>query len=338
MNVLVTGGSGFIGTNLVRHLLAHTEWHVVNLDALRHTVQGDANRDLVTDGRYQLEQVDLYDRAAVDDVFRRYRPEVVFHLAAETHVDRSIGDPAEFLESNVVGTFNALEALRAGDELARVRWIHVSTDEVFGSGAEGVTFTEESVYRPSSPYSASKAGADHLVEAWMRTYGLRAIIVHPSNNYGPYQWPEKFIPTVLTRALRGQPIPVYGDGRNRRNWLYVEDHVEALVAIARDGHEGERYAVGGDTELPNLELARRVCAELDRVRAVATGTHAELIEFVADRAGHDLAYPLDSGKLRDELGWTARTGLDEGLRRTVAWYVERPDWVFDAADAMGSVG
>jgi dTDP-glucose 4,6-dehydratase len=331
MKVLVTGGSGFIGTNLVRHILARTDWDVVNVDALRHALSGDVNAEIAERARYTLECIDLRDRDAVQDIFERHQPELVFHLAAETHVDRSISDGGAFVASNVTGTFNALEALRATGRMKQVKWIHVSTDEVFGSGEDGISFTEGSVYRPSSPYSASKAGADHLVEAWMRTYGLRAIIVYPSNNYGPYQWPEKLVPTVISRAVRDLPIPLYGDGMHRRNWLYVEDHVESLVTIACEGCEGQRYAVGGDEEQPNIRVVRQLCSELDRMRGRESGAHAALIQFVADRAGHDLSYPLDSSKVRAELGWAPRVRLEEGVQRTVEWYLNRPEWAFDVS-------
>ncbi len=328
MKLLVTGGAGFIGSAVVR--LAVARGHdVVNLDALTYAACLANVAPVADSPLYAFEQVDIRDRPALDRVFATHRPDAVMHLAAESHVDRSIDGPAAFIETNVLGTFNMLEAARSYWEghgkPAGFRFHHISTDEVFGSlGAEG-QFTEDTPYAPNSPYSASKAGSDHLVRAWHETYGLPVVMTNCSNNYGPYHFPEKLIPVVILKALAGAPIPVYGTGENIRDWLYVEDHADALLLVLEKGRLGRSYNIGGENEATNIELVRSLCAILDELRP---GNHpyAEQIAFVTDRPGHDLRYAIDPSRMREELGWRPSVTLDEGLRKTVAWYLENEDW------------
>jgi dTDP-glucose 4,6-dehydratase len=326
MKLLVTGGAGFIGSAVVRRAIA--EGHeVVNLDALTYAANL-ANLDSVAgSNRYAFEHADIRDRAALDRILAAHAPDAVMHLAAESHVDRSIDGPAAFVDTNVTGTYTLLEAARAfWDGGARpFRFHHVSTDEVYGSlGPEG-RFTETTPYAPNSPYSASKAASDHLVRAWGETYGLPVVISNCSNNYGPFHFPEKLIPVAILAALEGRPIPVYGTGANVRDWLYVEDHARALLAVVQHGRTGESYNIGGDAEATNLEIVRRICALMDEMRP-AGAPHDRLIAFVADRPGHDFRYAIDASKIRAELGWAPSVTLDEGLRRTVAWYLENAPW------------
>jgi dTDP-glucose 4,6-dehydratase len=330
--LLVTGGAGFIGSAVVRHLIQETDATVVTVDKLTYAGHRENLAPVMDHPRHHFEQVDIADAAAVRRLFREYEPGGVLHLAAESHVDRSIDGPAAFVQTNVVGTQVLLEAARTywaeQGEPDGFRFLHVSTDEVYGELGETGAFTEETPYDPSSPYSASKAGADHLVRAWHRTYGLPVLITNCSNNYGPYQHPEKLIPVVILNAVDGEPIPVYGDGKNVRDWLYVEDHVRALLRVFREGRVGETYNVGGHQEKENIAVVRQICDILDDRRPGAVeGGHRSLITFVEDRPGHDWRYAIDPGKIENELGWAPQVGFEEGLRRTVRWYLEHRDWV-----------
>jgi dTDP-glucose 4,6-dehydratase len=331
MKLLVTGGAGFIGSAVVRAAAARGD-EVVCLDALTYCANLENLEPVARNSRYAFEHADITDSAAVDAILARHQPDAMLHLAAETHVDRSIDGPMAFVRTNVVGTATLLQSLRSYWEALPAgrreafRVINVSTDEVFGElGPEG-RFEEASPYAPSSPYSASKAAADHMVRAWGRTFGLPVIITNCGNNYGPYQFPEKLIPVVILSALEERPIPLYGRGENVRDWLFVEDHAEALLRVADAGRPGETYCVGGESEVANGALVERICGELDKIRPRGRGRYAELITPVADRPGHDFRYAIDPSKLRRELGWSARTPLDEGLARTVRWYVDNPGW------------
>jgi len=337
MKLLITGGSGFIGTNLIRHLVTTTEHHILNLDKLSYAANPLSLSDLAPQPRYQFAQTDLAAadaHASLAAHFARFQPDWVIHLAAETHVDRSIDAPATFIASNVGGTFALLQAARAhferlrGEPRERFRVLHVSTDEVYGSlSDEAPAANETAPYAPRSPYSASKAAADHLARAWAHTYDLPVIISTCSNNYGPYQFPEKLIPLSLLKALRGEPIPLYGTGENRRDWLYVADHIDALLLILAHGQVGQSYHIGSGCDLPNLALVRQLCTLLDELRARPDAQpHAAQIRFVADRPGHDFRYALDTTKLRRELGWAPRHDLANGLRKTVHWYLENTAW------------
>ncbi|HLS19432.1 MAG TPA: dTDP-glucose 4,6-dehydratase [Paracoccaceae bacterium] len=339
MKILVTGGCGFIGSAVVRQAI-NAGHQVVNLDKLTYAANL-ANIETVADhANYAFEQADIADRAAMDRIFAEHMPDAVMHLAAESHVDRSIDGPGIFITTNIEGTYTLLEAARNfWDERGRpdhFRFHHVSTDEVYGSlGTDGL-FTETTPYAPRSPYSASKAASDHLVRAWGETYGLPVILTNCSNNYGPYHFPEKLIPVIILRALAGEPIPVYGEGRNVRDWLYVEDHAEALLLALRRGRIGETYNIGGNAEAQNIEIVRKICAILDRKRP-ETAPHDRLIEFVTDRPGHDFRYAIDASKIRDELGWRPSVTLDEGLERTVDWYLGNEPWwrALEARDGVG---
>lgn len=330
---LVTGGAGFIGSALVRHLIAETPVRVANVDALTYAGNLESLDHAGHDPRHAFHQVDIRDAAAVRTVFDAARPQGVFHLAAESHVDRSIDGPGEFIETNLVGTFVLLqEALRYWRTLgetdrAGFRFVHVSTDEVYGALGDTGLFTEETPYDPSSPYSASKAGSDHLARAWQRTYGLPVIVTNCSNNFGPYQFPEKLIPLMIQKGLTGQPLPVYGRGENVRDWLYVEDHVRALRLVMERGAVGQTYNIGGDSERKNLDVVRAVCALLDELRPDASGPHERLISYVTDRPGHDFRYAIDASKLRRELGWKPRENFTSGLRKTVEWYLSNTRWI-----------
>lgn len=334
--ILVTGGAGFIGSALIRHLIRRTPHRVVNVDKLTYAGNLSTLAEVSDDPRYHFERADVADAAAMARIFETYRPDVVMHLAAESHVDRSIEGPAAFIETNIVGTYTLLEAARRHwerldpEERDAFRFLHVSTDEVYGTlGAEGL-FTEETPYQPNSPYSASKASSDHLVRAWHHTYGLPVLITNCSNNYGPYQYPEKLIPVVLLHALQGKPIPVYGRGENVRDWLYVNDHVDALWTVVERGAVGETYNVGGRSERKNIEVVRAICALMDElVPEPAVPEHASLITFVEDRPGHDFRYAIDPTKIENDLGWRPAETFESGLRRTVQWYLSHLDWCRD---------
>ena len=332
MKVLVTGGAGFIGTSVVRHLLGDGD-SVVNLDKLTYAGSNPPLGALALDGRYALEVADVADAAAVARIFAQHRPDAVMHLAAETHVDRSIDGPADFIRSNFVGTFTMLEAARAYwrglDQAgqARFRFHLISTDEVFGSLDPGASADEMARYQPNSPYAASKAGADHLARAWHRTYGLPVVATNCSNNYGPWQFPEKLIPLMILNALDGKKLPVYGAGANIRDWLYVGDHAAALALVLHRGRIGETYNIAGGEERTNIEIVKAICAILDEELPTSPHRpHQNLIEFVTDRPGHDLRYAVDDRKIRRELGWKPVENLATGLRRTVRWYLDNRAW------------
>ncbi len=331
--ILVTGGAGFIGSAVIRRLLSHGDAVVVNIDKLTYAGHLETLANESTNPRYRFAQVDICDAAAINGLFAEYRPRAIMHLAAESHVDRSIDGPADFIETNIVGTYNLLEAARnylsgldAADAV-KFRFHHISTDEVFGSlGDEGL-FTEDSPYQPNSPYSASKASSDHLVRAWHETFGLPVVLSNCSNNYGPYQFPEKLIPVIIAKALAGQPIPVYGNGLNVRDWLYVDDHAAALVTVMERGELGRSYNVGGNEERANIDVVKTVCGILDALRPASDGSgYAELITFVTDRPGHDHRYAIDASRIRDELGWLPSETFASGMEKTVRWYLDNQDW------------
>ena len=328
MKLLVTGGAGFIGSAVVRRAIAQGH-AVVNLDALTYAACLDNVAPVAAAPGYAFEQADIRDRAALDRVFATHAPDAVMHLAAESHVDRSIDGPGTFIETNITGTYTLLEAARSywvgQGRPESFRFHHISTDEVFGSlGAEG-KFTEDTPYDPRSPYSASKAASDHLVRAWHETYGLPVVLTNCSNNYGPYHFPEKLIPVVILNALAGQPIPVYGQGENVRDWLYVEDHADALLTVLSRGTVGRSYNIGGENEARNIDLVRKICAILD-AKKPASGSYADLITFVTDRPGHDARYAIDPTRIGAELGWQPSVSVEEGLARTVDWYLANADW------------
>jgi dTDP-glucose 4,6-dehydratase len=331
MRVLVTGGAGFIGSAVVRHLVRDIGAEVLTLDKLTYAGNLASLSTVNNAANHRFVQADICDRVAVSGIFESFQPDYVMHLAAESHVDRSITGSAAFIETNIVGTHVMLEAARAhwsvltGEAKDNFRFLHVSTDEVYGSlGADG-HFTEETAYDPSSPYSASKAAADHLAVAWSRTYGLPVVVSNCSNNYGPYHFPEKLIPLVILNALAGLELPVYGKGANVRDWLYVEDHARALWTIVTKGRVSEKYNVGGGNERSNMDVVRGICSILDRLKP-KSGSYADQIKFVADRPGHDMRYAIDATKLTSELGWTAQENFETGLQKTVRWYLENDWW------------
>ncbi|MEO1112526.1 MAG: dTDP-glucose 4,6-dehydratase [Pseudomonadota bacterium] len=338
MKILVTGGAGFIGSAVIR-LAVQRGLNVVNLDALTYAACLD-NVAMVADSPlYAFEQADIRDRDALKRIFAEHRPDAVMHLAAESHVDRSIDGPSDFIETNITGTFNMLEASRSyWQEAGRpdtFRFHQISTDEVFGSlGDEGL-FTETTAYDPRSPYSASKAASDHLVRAWHETYGLPIVLTNCSNNYGPYHFPEKLIPVVILNALAGKPIPVYGKGENVRDWLYVEDHADALLLVLQKGTPGRSYNVGGENERRNINLVRTICDLLDRKRPKADGSYSDQITFVTDRPGHDMRYAIDPTRIREELGWKPSVNVEEGLEKTVEWYLANESWWRALQDRKG---
>jgi len=333
LKILLTGGAGFIGSAVVRQFINETEATVINVDKLTYAGNLESVAEAAASPRYRFERVDICDAAAVRRLFAQHRPDAVMHLAAESHVDRSIDGPAQFIETNIVGTYTLLEAAReywnalAGAEKHAFRFHHISTDEVYGSlGADGY-FTEETPYQPNSPYSASKASSDHLVRAWHHTYSLPVVTTNCSNNYGPYHFPEKLIPLVIIKALRGEPLPVYGRGDNVRDWLYVEDHARALRRVLEKGQIGETYNVGGHNERTNLQVVQTICALLDELLPQsAHRPHAQLITFVTDRPGHDQRYAIDAGKIERELGWRPQESFESGLRKTVEWYLNNREW------------
>lgn len=340
--VLITGGCGFIGTNFVKLLMRSSQYRVVNLDALTYAANPLSLADLDGNPDYVFVKGSITDRQLVASLLTKYEPVGIFHLAAESHVDRSIVNAEDFVQTNVLGTFSMLEAARLywqdlpEERKAAFRFLHVSTDEVFGSLAADGFFTEETPYAPNSPYSASKASSDHFVRAFHHTYGLPTVITNCSNNYGPYQFPEKLIPLMIMNALSGKPLPVYGDGSNVRDWLFVEDHCQAVKLAFEKGPPGEVYVVGGNNEQKNINLVNRICNILDEIappeeipqlRGQGLTSYKELIRFVTDRPGHDQRYAIDSAKIRRELGWQAEVGFEAGLQRTIDWYLSNPDWV-----------
>ncbi len=331
MKLLVTGGAGFIGSAVVR--LAIQRGHaVVNVDALTYAACLENVATVADSPLYAFERADIRDRAALDAVFAKHKPDAVMHLAAESHVDRSIDGPGDFIETNITGTFNMLEAARKywteAGKPASFRFHHISTDEVFGSlpADPSIQFTEETPYDPRSPYSASKAASDHLVNAWHETYGLPVVLTNCSNNYGPYHFPEKLIPVVILNALAGKPLPIYGDGSNIRDWLYVEDHADALLLVVEKGELGRSYNIGGENERTNLELVQTICGILDEKRPLNEGKYADQITFVTDRPGHDARYAIAPGRIQKELGWSPSVTVEEGLEKTVQWYLDNSDW------------
>jgi dTDP-glucose 4,6-dehydratase len=335
LRVLVTGGAGFIGSAVVRMLVGRGAEAVINVDKLTYAANLDSLKDVAGDSRYHFERVDICDAISLERVFREHAPTAVVHLAAESHVDRSIDEPGDFVRTNVDGTFTLLQAARRywmslPEARARsFRFLHVSTDEVFGSLGRDGLFSETTPYDPSSPYSASKAASDHLVRAWHRTYALPCLITNCSNNYGPYQFPEKLIPLTILNALAGEAIPVYARGENVRDWLFVDDHADAILAVLARGRVGETYVVGGNNERANIDVVRRVCAILDEICPAPDttgGGRESLITFVEDRPGHDFRYAIDAAKLRRELGWSPTESFESGLRKTVRWYVDNRWW------------
>ena len=336
MKILVTGGAGFIGSAVVRHIIENTRDEVRVLDCLTYAGNLESLAPVAGSERYSFSQTDITDAAAVAVQFSEFHPDIVMHLAAESHVDRSIDGPAAFIQTNVIGTFTLLEAARhywsgLGEEQKQAfRFHHISTDEVYGDlhGTDDL-FTEETPYAPSSPYSASKAGSDHLVRAWNRTYGLPVVVTNCSNNYGPYHFPEKLIPLTILNALAGKPLPVYGNGEQIRDWLYVEDHARALYKVATEGKSGETYNIGGHNERKNIDVVRTICAILDKVVAQKPGNiahFADLITFVTDRPGHDLRYAIDAAKIQRDLGWVPQETFESGIEKTVHWYLNNQTW------------
>jgi dTDP-glucose 4,6-dehydratase len=333
MKLLVTGGAGFIGSAVVRHIIRETDWQVANVDKLTYAGNLESLAEAGASNRHTHFKVDIRDRSSIDQIFHQVQPDAVLHLAAESHVDRSIDGAAPFIETNVGGTYVLLDVALAywrtldANAKARFRFQHISTDEVFGSLGPTGRFTETTPYAPNSPYSASKAASDHLVRAWQHTYGLPTLTTNCSNNYGPYHFPEKLIPLTIIRALRGERLPVYGTGENVRDWLHVEDHAEALALVLQKGRLGETYNVGGDSERRNIDVVRAICRLLDEfLPNSANSPHERLIEFVTDRPGHDQRYAIDASKIRSALGWQPRHDFENGLRATVRWYLDHRGW------------
>ena len=336
MKLLVTGGAGFIGSAVIRHIIENTSNSVVNVDKLTYAGNLESLTSVTNDDRYAFEQVDICNRAELERVFAEHKPDAVMHLAAESHVDRSIDGPAAFIETNIVGTYTILEVTRAywsqlpDIEKQAFRFHHISTDEVYGD-LEGTDdlFTETTSYEPSSPYSASKASSDHLVRAWLRTYGLPTIVTNCSNNYGPYHFPEKLIPLMILNAIDGKPLPVYGDGMQIRDWLYVEDHARALYKVVTEGEIGETYNIGGHNEKANIEVVKTICSLLEEFvpkKPEGVQQYQDLITYVTDRPGHDVRYAIDASKIERELGWTPEESFETGIRKTVEWYLNNKQW------------
>jgi dTDP-glucose 4,6-dehydratase len=332
MKFLITGGAGFIGSAVARRIIETTDDQVLVFDKLTYAGNLDSLAPIASSSRYAFRRGDICDRAAVARSLVEFQPDVILHLAAESHVDRSIDGPASFIETNLLGTFTLLDATveywrqLPAEKAAKFRFQHISTDEVFGSLPADGLFCEDSPYRPNSPYSASKAGSDHLVRAWRETYRLPTLVTNCSNNYGPYHFPEKLIPLTILNAVEGKSLPVYGRGENVRDWLYVDDHAAALLLVAREGVVGESYNVGGRSERKNIEVVEAICNVLDELRPRAEGRHSDLITFVADRPGHDLRYAIDCSKIERELGWQSTETFETGVRKTVQWYLDNPTW------------
>ncbi|SQI44270.1 dTDP-glucose 4,6-dehydratase 2 [Leminorella richardii] len=349
--ILVTGGAGFIGSAVVRHVIQNTPDSVVVVDKLTYAGNLDSLIEVSDSERYAFEQIDICDRAALDRAFAEHRPDLVMHLAAESHVDRSIDGPAAFIETNIVGTYTLLEAARAywnelsGDRKAAFRFHHISTDEVYGDlhGTDDL-FTETTPYAPSSPYSASKASSDHLVRAWLRTYGFPTIVTNCSNNYGPYHFPEKLIPLIILNALEGKALPVYGSGAQVRDWLFVEDHARALYKVVTEGEIGETYNIGGHNERKNIDVVRTICQLLEELapqKPSGVAKYEDLITYVTDRPGHDMRYAIDAAKIERELGWKPQETFESGIRKTVMWYLTHQVWcqrVQDGSYARERIG
>jgi dTDP-glucose 4,6-dehydratase len=336
MTFMITGGAGFIGSAVVRELINHTQHNVVNIDKLTYAGNLESLQEIEDNDRYTFVHADICDAEKMDAVFAKHKPDIIMHLAAESHVDRSIDGPAEFIQTNIVGTFNLLNSAKKywstlSDELkAQFRFHHISTDEVYGDldGTDDL-FTETTSYSPSSPYSASKASSDHLVRAWYRTYDLPVVITNCSNNYGPYHFPEKLIPLTILNALEGKPLPIYGQGTQIRDWLYVEDHARALIKVATQGSVGETYNIGGHNEKQNIDVVKTICAILEELKPqkpAGLGNYVDLITFVTDRPGHDLRYAIDASKIEKELGWTPLETFETGLNKTVEWYLTNTNW------------
>lgn len=336
--ILVTGGAGFIGSALIRYLIRETDHSIVNVDKLTYAGHLENLESVEHSDRYYFEQSDICNTDEVRDVFDHYKPDVVMHLAAESHVDRSIDGSAEFIRTNIVGTHNMLEIAKEyyegleGEEKKEFRFLHVSTDEVYGELGEEGFFKETTPYDPRSPYSASKASSDHLARAWFHTYDFPILITNCSNNYGPYQFPEKLIPVVILKALQGEDIPVYGTGENVRDWLYVDDHARALFKVLQEGKLGETYNIGGHNEKQNIEVVHTICSILDDVRPKQNGKYSDQITFVTDRPGHDWRYAIDASKIEKELGWKPKESFESGIRKTVEWYLNNMDWVEAVTD------
>ncbi|WP_077928383.1 dTDP-glucose 4,6-dehydratase [Wohlfahrtiimonas populi] len=334
MRILVTGGAGFIGSAVIRHIINNTQNSVLNVDKLTYAGNLESLVSIENNGRYQFAQTDICDAFGMAKLFEKFQPDLVMHLAAESHVDRSIDGPSDFIQTNIIGTYNLLEVARAywqglsGDQKSRFKFHHISTDEVYGD-LDGTTklFTEITSYSPSSPYSASKASSDHLVRAWHRTYGLPTIVTNCSNNYGPYHFPEKLIPLMILNALDGKPLPVYGNGQQIRDWLYVEDHAKALYKVVTEGSVGETYNIGGHNEKANIDVVKTICSILDELQPQKNGQRYEsLITYVKDRPGHDLRYAIDASKIQKELGWSPEETFESGIRKTIEWYLNNLEW------------
>lgn len=351
MKILVTGGAGFIGSAVVRHIINATNDTVVNLDKLTYAGNLDSVTDIIDNSRYSFEQVDICDKESLDRVFSQHQPDLVMHLAAESHVDRSIDGPTAFIETNIVGTYTLLEAARrywlhlSDVRKSAFKFHHISTDEVYGD-LEGTDdlFTENTSYAPSSPYSASKASSDHLVRAWQRTYGFPTLVTNCSNNYGPYHFPEKLIPLMILNALEGKPLPVYGNGMQIRDWLYVEDHARALYKVVTEGEVGETYNIGGHNEKANIEVVQTICTLLEELRPnkpQGVAYYQDLITYVTDRPGHDVRYAIDATKIANELSWIPQETFESGIRKTVEWYLSNREWwsrVLDGSYSLERLG
>jgi dTDP-glucose 4,6-dehydratase len=347
MKILVTGGAGFIGSAVIREIVNHTDHSVINLDKLTYAGNLASLNTIACSDSYQFVKSDICDKSAINGVFTKFQPDAIMHLAAESHVDRSIDGPTEFINTNVIGTFNLLECARAyydglaDERKTAFRFHHISTDEVYGDLEDDGLFTEETPYAPSSPYSASKASSDHLVRAWQRTYGLPVLVTNCSNNYGPYHFPEKLIPHIIINALHGKPLPIYGKGNQVRDWLYVEDHARALITVLEKGVIGETYNIGGHNERQNIEVVHTICNILDELRPntdSTLGSYKELIVHVADRPGHDLRYAIDASKMQTQLGWTPVESFESGIRKTVEWYLKNEDWWQDVLNGKYQLG